>query len=98
MTEHALAGPEIAAGGELPAGFVWGAATAAYQIEGASTEDGRGPSVWDTFSHRPGRVRGGGTGDVAVDHYHRWPEDVRLMAALAGAASTCSVMPSAHLP
>ncbi|HEX3305949.1 MAG TPA: family 1 glycosylhydrolase, partial [Streptosporangiaceae bacterium] len=79
MTEELLAVPATTGGGGLPAGFVWGAATAAYQIEGASTADGRGPSVWDTFSHTPGRVRAGGTGDVAVDHYHRWRDDVELM-------------------
>ncbi|MEU8279483.1 GH1 family beta-glucosidase [Microbispora bryophytorum] len=62
--------------------FLWGTATASYQIEGAVTEDGRGPSVWDTFSHTPGRVRDGHTGDVACDHYHRYPEDVALMAGL----------------
>lgn len=56
----------------LPEGFRWGVATAAYQVEGAVDEDGRGPSTWDTFSHTPGRVRDGHTGDVACDHYHRW--------------------------
>ncbi len=56
---------------EFPAGFVWGAATAAYQIEGAATDDGRGPSIWDTFCRTPGRVHAGHTGDVACDHYHR---------------------------
>ncbi|MFC6884201.1 MULTISPECIES: GH1 family beta-glucosidase [Actinomadura] len=66
----------------FPAGFQWGVATAAYQIEGAVDEDGRGPSTWDTFAHTPGRVRDGHTGDVACDHYHRWPEDVALMADL----------------
>ncbi|GAA0376230.1 GH1 family beta-glucosidase [Microbispora corallina] len=60
--------------------FLWGTATASYQIEGAVREDGRGPSIWDTFSHEPGRVRDGHTGDVACDHYHRWAEDVALMA------------------
>lgn len=60
--------------------FLWGTATASYQIEGAVTEDGRGASIWDTFAHEPGRVRDGHTGDVACDHYHRWPEDVVLMA------------------
>ena len=65
---------------QFPAGFLWGAATAAYQIEGAVTDDGRGPSIWDTFAHDPGRYRDGDTGDVACDHYHRWPEDVALMA------------------
>ncbi|HEY8533269.1 MAG TPA: GH1 family beta-glucosidase [Micromonospora sp.] len=66
----------------FPDGFLWGAATAAYQIEGAANEDGRGPSIWDTFSHTPGRVVEGHTGDVACDHYHRFREDVRLMAEL----------------
>jgi beta-glucosidase len=63
----------------FPDGFVWGSATAAYQIEGAVGEDGRGPSIWDTFSHTPGTVLGGDTGDVACDHYHRVDEDVALM-------------------
>ncbi|WP_336206069.1 GH1 family beta-glucosidase [Nonomuraea sp. LPB2021202275-12-8] len=62
--------------------FLWGTATAAYQIEGAAGEDGRAPSIWDTFSHEPGRTRDGHTGDVACDHYHRWPEDVALMSEL----------------
>ncbi|NDU77272.1 beta-glucosidase [Actinomadura sp. DSM 109109] len=66
----------------LPEDFRWGVATAAYQIEGAAREGGRGPSIWDTFSHTPGRTRDGHTGDVACDHYHRWPEDVALMAGL----------------
>ncbi|GAA2744053.1 GH1 family beta-glucosidase [Kitasatospora cinereorecta] len=67
---------------DLPAGFRWGAATAAYQIEGAVGEDGRGPSVWDTFVARPGAVRDGHTGAVACDHYHRYPEDIELMRGL----------------
>ncbi|WP_371786667.1 GH1 family beta-glucosidase [Streptosporangium subroseum] len=62
--------------------FLWGTATASYQIEGAVAEDGRGVSIWDTFTHEPGRVRGGDTGDVACDHYRRWPEDVALMSDL----------------
>ncbi|MER8232933.1 GH1 family beta-glucosidase [Streptomyces sp. NPDC094049] len=66
----------------FPPGFLWGAATAAYQIEGAAAEDGRTPSIWDTFSHTPGKVFGGHTGDVAVDHYHRFREDVRIMSEL----------------
>ena len=66
----------------FPTGFVWGAATAAYQIEGAVSEDGRTPSIWDTFSHLPGKVLHGHTGDIAVDHYHRYQEDVALMADL----------------
>jgi beta-glucosidase len=66
----------------FPNGFLWGAATAAYQIEGAAAEDGRTASIWDTFSHTPGRVVGGHTGDVACDHYHRATDDVKLMAEL----------------
>jgi beta-glucosidase len=66
----------------FPDRFTWGVATAAYQIEGAVAEDGRGPSIWDAFCQRPGAIRDGHTGDVAADHYHRWPEDVALMAAL----------------
>jgi beta-glucosidase len=66
----------------FPEGFIWGASTAAYQIEGAATLDGKGPSVWDTFSHTPGKVRGGDTGDIACDSYHRYREDVELIASL----------------
>ncbi|GAB3809628.1 GH1 family beta-glucosidase [Micromonospora zhanjiangensis] len=71
-------GPEL----RFPDGFQWGAATSAYQIEGAAKDDGRGQSVWDTFSHTPGRTRGGDTGDVAADHYHRYREDLDLMKEL----------------
>jgi beta-glucosidase len=66
----------------FPQGFLWGSATASYQVEGAVNEDGRGPSIWDTFSHTPGKVKNGDTGDVADDHYHRYKEDVQLMKAL----------------
>src|SRR4051812_31409099 len=66
----------------FPDGFAWGTATASYQIEGAVNEDGRSPSIWDTFSHTPGKVQDGDTGDVADDHYHRYQEDVDLMADL----------------
>src|SRR4051812_12013716 len=75
----------------FPEGFSWGAATAAYQIEGAVKEDGRTPSIWDTFAHTPGRIEDGDTGDVAVDHYHRFREDVALMAALGLSAYRFSV-------
>src|SRR6201988_761919 len=63
----------------FPPDFVWGAATASYQIEGAWNEDGKGESIWDVFSHRPGKVLNGDTGDVACDHYHRWQDDIDLM-------------------
>src|SRR5919106_45966 len=82
---------ERAAEVRFPDGFVWGAATASYQIEGAATEDGRGPSIWDTFSHIPGRTHGGDTGDVACDHYHRFAEDVDLMTRLGMQAYRFSV-------
>ena len=66
----------------FPADFWFGTATAAYQIEGAAGEDGRGPSIWDTFSHTPGRTANGDTGDVACDHYRRWRQDIQLMRRL----------------
>jgi len=66
----------------FPEHFSWGAATASYQIEGAANEDGRGRSIWDTFSHTPGRIHNGDTGDVAVDHYHRLEQDIALMVEL----------------
>ena len=75
----------------FPDGFVWGAATASYQIEGAAGEDGRGESIWDRFSHTPGRVRNGDTGDVACDHYHRYRDDVALLAGLGLKAYRFSV-------
>ena len=71
--------------GELltfPASFQWGVASSAYQIEGAVDEGGRGPSIWDTFCHSPGKTARGETGDVAADYYHRWEEDVRLLSQL----------------
>ena len=66
----------------FPEGFLWGAATASYQIEGAVDEDGRGTSIWDTFSHAPGNTFHGDTGDIADDHYHRSEEDLDLMKRL----------------
>ena len=66
----------------FPEGFLWGSATASYQVEGAVHEDGRGPSIWDTFAHTPGKTFHGDTGDVADDFYHRFPEDIRLMQSL----------------
>jgi beta-glucosidase len=75
----------------FPPGFLWGASTAAYQIEGAVRADGRGVSIWDTFAHTPGRIRDGATGDVACDHYHRWPEDVALLGDLGVGAYRFSI-------
>jgi beta-glucosidase len=73
-----------------PANFIWGASTSSYQIEGAAREDGRGPSIWDTFC-QAGRVENGDTGDVACDHYHRFAEDIRLMRQLGVDAYRFSV-------
>ena len=82
----------------FPAAFLWGAATAAYQVEGAVAEDGRTPSVWDTFSHRPGTTAMNHTGDVACDHYHRYRDDVALMRSLGLQAYRFSISWSRVLP
>jgi beta-glucosidase len=66
----------------FPDGFLWGVATSAYQIEGSPQADGKGESIWDRFAHEPGRIRGGGTGDVACDHYRRWRRDFELLSEL----------------
>ncbi|MDE1161334.1 MAG: GH1 family beta-glucosidase [Acidobacteriaceae bacterium] len=81
----ALLTPEdsrAAHGALFPKGFLWGTATASYQVEGAVNEDGRGPSIWDTFSHTPGKVHGGDTGDIADDFFHRYASDIALMREL----------------
>ncbi|HET7237051.1 MAG TPA: GH1 family beta-glucosidase [Actinomycetota bacterium] len=75
----------------FPDGFLWGAATSAYQVEGATDEGGRGASIWDTFCRTPGRIKHGDTGDVACDQYDRYPEDVALMAELGLGAYRFSV-------
>ncbi len=75
----------------LPNDFLWGTATAAYQIEGAVAEDGRSPSIWDTFSHTAGKIDNDDNGDVACDHYHRWREDIGLMRRLGTNAYRLSV-------
>jgi beta-glucosidase len=95
----ALSDDGISPSAVFPPGFVWGAATAAYQIEGAPREGGKGESIWDRFVRRPGAIRGGDTGDVAADHYHRYAGDVALMSELGLGAYRFSmswprVMPS----
>ncbi|MDQ0371950.1 GH1 family beta-glucosidase [Cellulomonas humilata] len=76
---------------QFPAGFVWGAATSAFQVEGSTTADGRGPSIWDTFAATPGRIHDGSTGDPAADHYRLWESDLDLIADLGLAAYRFSV-------
>ncbi len=78
-------------GRPFPDDFAWGFAASAYQIEGGAAKDGRGPSIWDTFARQPGAVADGSTGDVACDHYHRYPADVRLLADLGARAYRFSV-------
>src|SRR5262245_8916614 len=79
------------AGRRFPKGFYWGTATAAYQIEGAWNEDGKGPSIWDTYAHTPGKMKNNDTGDVANDHYHRYKEDVKIMKDLGANAYRFSI-------
>ncbi|HEY0697518.1 MAG TPA: GH1 family beta-glucosidase [Micromonospora sp.] len=95
--------PDVLDLAAFPVGFAWGAATAAYQIEGAVTEDGRGPSIWDTFAHTPGATVRAETGDVACDHYHRWESDLDLIAELGLTAYRLSLswsrlQPTGHGP
>jgi beta-glucosidase len=75
----------------FPQGFLWGSATASYQVEGAWKDGGKGESIWDRFSHTPGKVLNGDTGDVACDHYHRWPQDIGLMKSLGLQAYRLSI-------
>jgi len=81
-----------------PKGFQWGCATAAYQIEGGAREDGRGPSIWDTFSHTPGKTYRGETGDVADDSYHLYKDDIQLMKALGVSVYRMSISWSRVIP
>lgn len=82
----------------FPKDFIWGAATSAYQVEGSPLADGAGPSIWHAFAHSPGRVANGDTGDIACDHYRRYPEDVRLMARLGLGAYRFSIAWGRVLP
>src|SRR5258705_2148392 len=82
----------------FPDGFVWGSATAAYQIEGSPLADGAGPSIWHRFSHTPGCTANGDTGDVACDHYRRYKEDVALMRELGLTSYRFSISWSRVIP
>ena len=88
----------MSGGPRFPDGFLWGAATSAYQIEGSPLADGAGPSVWHRFAHTPGLVANGDTGDVACDHYRRWKDDVALMRELGLGAYRFSIAWGRILP
>jgi len=83
--------PLESAARRFPDGFKWGTATSAYQVEGAVAEDGRGTSIWDSFAHTPGNIADGSNADIAVDHYHRYRDDVRLMKELRANAYRFSI-------
>ncbi|RVX70599.1 hypothetical protein B0A52_05251 [Exophiala mesophila] len=89
---------DIAPKAGLPANFLWGFATAAYQIEGGATADGRGPSIWDTFTKIPGKIAGGATGDVACDSYHRTDQDIELLKKLGAKVYRFSISWSRVIP
>ena len=78
-------------GRTFPKGFYWGVGTSSYQIEGAWNEDGKAPSIWDTYTHKPGNIKNNDTGDVANDHYHRYKEDVALMKGIGTNAYRFSI-------
>ena len=101
MTANRIAAEEIDTTGlarRFPSDFTWGFAASAYQVEGAAAEDGRGPSIWDMFARKRGAVVNGDNGDVACDHYHRFREDVALMAELGASAYRFSISWSRVLP
>ncbi len=86
-----MTGGDVVTRKDFPPDFIWGTATASYQIEGADSEDGKGPSIWTAFSHAPGKIYQGHTGDVACDHYHRYKEDVSLLTSLGANAYRFSI-------
>ncbi|MGV8039460.1 MAG: GH1 family beta-glucosidase [Thermoanaerobaculaceae bacterium] len=96
--EHGVSEKHAARGSGFPDGFLWGAATSAYQVEGSPLADGAGASIWHRFAHTPGRTRDGATGDVACDHYRRWREDIALMRELGLGAYRFSVAWGRVLP
>ncbi len=90
LSAHSTSDPKTLAS-RFATDFLWGVATASYQIEGATREDGRGPSIWDAFSNMPGRVFGGHNGDIACDHYHKWEEDLDLIQSIGVKAYRFSI-------
>ena len=90
--------PPTETANKLPSTFFWGCATAAYQVEGAASKDGRTPSIWDTFAKTKGKVVDGGNGDVAVDQYHLYPEDAKLIKSYGCHAYRLSLSWSRILP
>src|SRR5262249_33669969 len=94
-SENGKSSPRSPAGAaarrQFPKGFHWGVATSSYQIEGAWNEDGKGPSIWDTYAHTPGNIKNNDNGDVANDHYHRYEEDVALMKDIGATAYRFSI-------
>jgi beta-glucosidase len=97
LSEFAIGEPKVRRL-EFPKGFLWGCATASYQVEGGAQADGRGPSIWDTFSHTPGKTHNGDTGDVADDSYHLYKEDVKLLKALGVSTYRMSISWSRVFP
>jgi beta-glucosidase len=91
QTADAQTRPESGTAPKFPNEFYWGVATSAYQVEGAVNEDGRGPSIWDTYAHTPGKIMNGDNADIANDHYHRYKDDVKLMQGIGAKAYRFSV-------
>src|SRR5215471_8262918 len=85
------AGSPVSADRTFPDGFYWGVGTSSYQVEGAWNEDGKGASIWDTYTHTPGNIKNDDNGDVANDHYHRYKDDVALMKSMNATAYRFSI-------
>lgn len=90
-TQQQAGGKQMAVERTFPTGFLWGNATSSYQIEGAWNEDGKGLSIWDTYAHTAGKIQNNDNGDIALDHYHRYKEDVQLLKAIGTNAYRFSI-------